>query len=118
MAMVPVRGGGLGLAFTPDGSKLYVATPGFNRVTVLDAATNTVITTVRVGAVPFAFGVFIQPNSAPPPEFAGTPGQSNCFGQSVTALTSQYGGLNAAAAGLGFSNAAALQNAILTFCLG
>jgi hypothetical protein len=46
------------------------------------------------------------------------PGRANCYGQSVTALDGQYGGLNAAAAALGFSNISALQNAILTFCEG
>jgi hypothetical protein len=54
--------------------------------------------------------VFIQPL------FAGTPGQANCIGQSVSALASQFGGFNAAAAALGYSGVGALQNAILTFC--
>jgi hypothetical protein len=52
------------------------------------------------------------------PRFGGTPGKSNCHGQSVSALARQYGGLNSAAAGLGFSSVSALQNAILTFCGG
>jgi len=50
--------------------------------------------------------------------FAGTPGKANCHGQSVSALARQYGGLNSAAATLGFANVQALQNAILTFCEG
>ena len=50
------------------------------------------------------------------PAFAGTPGKANCFGQSVTALQGQFGGLNAAAAALGFPSVGALQNAILAFC--
>jgi probable HAF family extracellular repeat protein len=50
--------------------------------------------------------------------FAGTPGTANCHGQSVSALARQYGGLNAAAAALGFSSVGALQNAILAFCGG
>jgi hypothetical protein len=50
--------------------------------------------------------------------FAGTPGQANCQGQSVSALAKQYGGLNAAAAALGYSDVNALQQAILTFCEG
>jgi len=78
---------------------------------MIDAATNTVKATIPVGQAPVAFGIFIQP----PPRFAGTLGKPNCYGQSASALTSQYGGLNAAAAGLGFSTAAALQKAILTF---
>ena len=52
------------------------------------------------------------------PVFAGTPGKANCFGQSVTALQAQFGGLNAAAAALGFPTIGALQHAILAFCGG
>jgi hypothetical protein len=50
--------------------------------------------------------------------FAGTPGKPNCHGQSVSALAKQYGGLNAAAAALGFDSVQALQDAIETFCQG
>jgi hypothetical protein len=57
---------------------------------------------------------FIQP----PPRFAGTPGFSNCYGKSVSALAKQFGGLNAAAAALGFPSVKALQNAIQVFCGG
>jgi hypothetical protein len=52
----------------------------------------------------------------PSPTFAGTPGKANCHGKSVSALAQQYGGLNAAAAALGYSAVNALQNAILAFC--
>jgi len=48
--------------------------------------------------------------------FAGTPGKANCYGQSVSALTKQYGGLNNAAAALGYLNVSALQNAIEAYC--
>jgi hypothetical protein len=50
------------------------------------------------------------------PFFAGTPGRANCHGQSVSALAQKFGGLNAAAAALGFPGVPALQNAIMTFC--
>jgi hypothetical protein len=50
--------------------------------------------------------------------FAGTPGNANCHGKSVSALAKQFGGLNAAAATLGFSSVEALQDAIMTFCGG
>jgi hypothetical protein len=50
------------------------------------------------------------------PVFAGTPGKANCHGQSVSALAKQYGGLNKAAAALGFDSVAALQEAIEEFC--
>ena len=112
-ATIPV--GYAGAAVTPDGSKVYVANedaPG--TVSVIDAATNTVTATIPVGSTPVAFGVFIQPAG----RFAGTPGHSNCHGQSVSALAQQFGGLNAAAAALGYSSVSALQDAILSFCEG
>jgi hypothetical protein len=52
------------------------------------------------------------------PVFAGTPGKANCHGQSVSALARQFGGLNSAAAALGFSSVQALQKAIMEFCEG
>ena len=52
------------------------------------------------------------------PVFAGTPGKANCHGQSVSALAKQYGGLNNAAAVLGFDSVKALQAAIQGFCEG
>jgi hypothetical protein len=48
--------------------------------------------------------------------FAGTPGRPNCHGKSVSALAQQYGGLDAAAAALGFPSVQALQDAIREFC--
>jgi uncharacterized repeat protein (TIGR03803 family) len=48
--------------------------------------------------------------------FAGTPGTANCVGNSDQALATRYGGLNAAAAALNYPGAAALQNAIVTYC--
>jgi uncharacterized repeat protein (TIGR03803 family) len=59
---------------------------------------------------------FVVPGA--PPMFAGTPGKSNCHGQSVSALARQYGGLNGAAAALGYSDVSTLQSAIMTFCEG
>ena len=48
--------------------------------------------------------------------FAGTPGQANCHGVSVSALARQFGGLEAAASALGFASVQALQDAIREFC--
>jgi hypothetical protein len=48
--------------------------------------------------------------------FAGTPGTANCHGQSVSALTQQFGSLDAAALALGFPSVQALQDAIQEFC--
>jgi hypothetical protein len=50
------------------------------------------------------------------PVFAGRPGKANCHGKSVSALDKQYGGVNAAAAALGFASVKALQDAIEEFC--
>jgi len=47
---------------------------------------------------------------------AGTPGEPNCHGQSVSGLTEQFGSLAAAASALGFANSAALQDSFRTFC--
>jgi YVTN family beta-propeller protein len=111
---VPVGRSPFGVAATPDNSKVYVANSSDNTVSVIATATNTVTATIPVANEPQAFGIFIQQA----PRFAGTPGKANCFGQSVAALVRQFGGLNAAAAALGFANVSALQNAILTFCGG
>jgi YVTN family beta-propeller protein len=101
-----------GVAVTPDSNKVYVVNTRDNTVSVIVTETNTVTATIPVGSNPVAFGVFIQPR------FAGTPGKANCYGQSVSALARQFGGLDAAAAALGFSGVKALQNAILAFCAG
>jgi hypothetical protein len=52
------------------------------------------------------------------PAFAGTPEEANCHGQSVSALAQQFGGLDNAAAALGFPSVQALQDAIKAFCQG
>jgi YVTN family beta-propeller protein len=114
IATIPVGTTPQGVAVTPDGSKVYVANSDSNTVSVIDTATNTVSATTPVGSYPVAFGVFIHP----PSKFAGTPGNANCYGRSASALAQQYGGLNAAAASLGFSSVSALQKAILAFCGG
>jgi hypothetical protein len=52
------------------------------------------------------------------PVFAGSPEEINCYGQSVSALARQYGGLNNGAAALGFDSVSALQNGVAEFCGG
>jgi YVTN family beta-propeller protein len=111
IATIPVGEEPFGIAVTPNGSNIYVASIS-RTVSVIDSATNTVSATIPVGFDPIAFGIFIQRA----PRFAGTPGYSNCHGQSVSALARQYHGLDAAATALGFSSVKALQNAILAFC--
>jgi hypothetical protein len=71
-----------------------------------DCCSNFLLDDVSHGVITFTF------------PFAGTPGRSNCHGQSVSALAKQYVGLNNAAAALGFANVNALQEAIQEFCGG
>jgi lipocalin len=52
------------------------------------------------------------------PVFAGTPGKANCHGKSVSTLARQFGGLNGAAAAVGYASVKALQDAIEEFCEG
>jgi hypothetical protein len=74
-------------------------------------------------------GTDIINDTTPPPTFnmtfsmtgntvadAGTPGQANCHGESISALAKQFGGLNTAASALGFSSVKALQDSFAGFC--
>jgi hypothetical protein len=47
---------------------------------------------------------------------AGTPGQADCHGKTISALAQQFGGSYAAAATLGFSSVQALQDTFKLFC--
>jgi YVTN family beta-propeller protein len=115
VAAIPIgEGASAGISITPDGTKIYVINSDANSVTVIEAATNATTAIIPVGDFPITAGNFIQPA----PRFAGTPGEANCYGRSVSALVLQDGGLNAAAAALGFASVGALQNAILAFCGG
>jgi YVTN family beta-propeller protein len=103
-----------GVAVTPDGSKVYVALTATSTVAVIATASNTVTATIgSLFAQPIAFGKFIQPL----PNFAGTPGQSNCSSASLSALTQKYGGLGAAAAAFGLT-VKGMQETIGKFCGG
>ncbi len=74
-------------------------------------------------------GTDIINNTIPPPTFnmtfsltgtalpgAGTPGQANCHGESISGLAAQFGGIDAAASALGFSSVQALQDSFRAFC--
>ena len=47
---------------------------------------------------------------------AGTPGQANCHGQTISALATQFGGIDPSAFTLGYANTAALQDGVQGFC--
>ena len=52
----------------------------------------------------------------PPLSFAGTPGTPNCHGVSISTLAQTYGGIDHAAAMLGYASVTALQNAVKAYC--
>jgi YVTN family beta-propeller protein len=61
-ATIPVGSEPLGVAVSPDGSKVYVANKGSDIVSVIDRATLTVTATIalRFKSFPDALGSFIQ----------------------------------------------------------
>jgi len=67
------------------------------------------------GATPQTFNMAFSLAGETVPE-AGTPGQQNCHGQTISALAHQFGGIDAAASALGFSSVKALQNVVALFC--
>jgi YVTN family beta-propeller protein len=95
-------------------SEVYVANRGDATVSAIATATNMVIPPpIKVGPQPVAFGQFIQPLY-----LAGTRGDKDCIGDTVSALAQQFGGLAHAADTLGFASVKALQDTIKTFCDG
>src|SRR5262249_40354471 len=67
------------------------------------------------GVTPPTFNMSFSLSGETIPE-AGTPGQSNCHGQSISAVARQFGDVPAAASALGFSSVKDLQGALKTFC--
>jgi uncharacterized repeat protein (TIGR03803 family) len=65
---------------------------------------------------------FVPPNLPPnvPPQpssaFAGTPGNPNCIGKSISALAHTYGGIAHAAPALGYGSVSVLQSAVAEYC--
>jgi hypothetical protein len=66
-----------------------------------------------VGGVTFNMTFSLNGNTVPG---AGTPGQANCHGKTVSAMALQFGGMADAALTLGYSSTAALQDGIRVFC--
>jgi YVTN family beta-propeller protein len=102
----------VGVAVTPDSSKVYVGNLLSDSVSVINTATNTVSATIPVGSHPNHVSIQRAPR------FAGAPGSNNCQGASVSALAIKFGVLDAAAAAFGFSTVQGLQEAIQAFCGG
>jgi len=47
---------------------------------------------------------------------AGTAGEANCHGRTVSAMAHEFGGIDASASTLGYSSVGALQDGINVFC--
>lgn len=66
-----------------------------------------------IGAGTFNMTFSLAGNTIPE---AGTPGQKNCHGQTVSAMANEFGGIDASASTLGYSSVDALQDGIRVFC--
>jgi len=66
-----------------------------------------------VGAGTFNMTFSLSGNTVP---VVGTPGQANCHGQTVSAMASQFQGIDASVSTLGYSSSAALQEGVRVFC--
>jgi YVTN family beta-propeller protein len=56
-ATIAVGSHPVGVAVTPDGSKVYVANRGSRTVSAIATAPNTVVATIDVGLAPFGIAV-------------------------------------------------------------
>ncbi len=66
-----------------------------------------------IGGTTFNMTFSLTGNTIPE---AGTPGQANCHGQTVSAMATEFGGIDASASTLGYSSVDALQDGIGVFC--
>ena len=66
-----------------------------------------------IGAGTFNMTFSLGGNTIPE---AGTPGQANCHGRTVSAMAEEFGGIDASALTLGYSSVSALQDGIRVFC--
>jgi len=66
-----------------------------------------------IGGVTFNMTFSLTGNTIPE---AGTPGQANCHGKTVSAMAHGFGGIDASASTLGYSSVDALQDGIRVFC--
>lgn len=66
-----------------------------------------------VGAGTFNMTFSLSGNEIPE---AGTPGQANCHGQTVSAMAGEFGGIDVSALTLGYSSVDALQVGLKVFC--
>ena len=110
-----------GYASTPITLVSFNGTDGANPQAGLIADANANLFGTAAGGGVNNFGTVFEITGSgfvPPVIFAGTPGNADCRGKSVSALAQKYGGLSAAAAALGYPSVRALQEVILAYCEG
>ena len=61
-AIIMVGTGPIGIAVSPDGSKVYVANISADNISVIDTRTNIVVTTIAVGTAPI--GIAVSPDGS------------------------------------------------------
>ncbi len=66
-----------------------------------------------IGAGTFNMTFSLGGNTIPE---AGTPGQANCHGRTISAMAEEFGGIDASALTLGYSSVSALQDGVRVFC--
>jgi len=71
IATIPVGFEPVGVAVTPDGSKVYITNNNSSTVSVIDTVTNTVTATIPVGLFPF--GVAVTPDGSRSTSRTSTP---------------------------------------------
>ena len=97
-ATITVGGEPEGVAVSPDGSKVYVANPASNTVSVIDTAANTVTDTITGFSAPIAFGLFIQPEIEIP--FSSLSATLVINGQQAAFTLHAFFGLGAGSSGI------------------
>ncbi|MBI3990295.1 MAG: hypothetical protein HY347_11850, partial [candidate division NC10 bacterium] len=68
---VPMAGGPRGVAVHPSGTRVYVSNAGLATVSVIDATTHALVTTIPVGRSPGALGLWMGPAVGSPVANAG-----------------------------------------------
>jgi len=92
--------------------------PGFTDLQAWIRNANLAPDWLRIGADIIGSGTFnmtfsLTGNTIPA---AGTPGEANCHGRTVSAMAHEFRGIDAAASTLGYSSVSALQDGINVFC--
>ena len=110
---------GTGYASTPTNLVTFTGGDGAFPIAMLIADAHGNLFGTAYGGAATGLGMVFEITGsgfAPPFSFAGTPGTPNCHGVSISTLAQTYGGIDHAAAMLGYASVTALQNAVKAYC--